>query len=493
MRKYTFFVIFLLYALVAAAQPLQPFVQKRIKTSALLGAWWGGLGQYQQNGRTVFAVNEDRRMAPASTLKILTTAAALEKLGPEHRFLTRLYASADPDKDGVLHGDLYLRGGGDMTLGSKRTRGGEEWQKVARRWANAVEKAGIKRIEGSIFADVSLFEGPSIAPKVNWENMGNYFAAPVSPLCFNDNLFEIHFVPQPLPDQPVQVAFTLPKIENLSFESFVTSDGKSNKDNAYVYGAPQQYRLQIFGTVPTNVTGFSIKGAMPDPALFTAQALARALEEKQITLGEPPQTTRHAPDYSEMVLLDTYQSPALKDIVWVINRRSFNLYADMLLRHLALADGQTGSLENGLKALNRFLRDNHLTDSISAVIYDGSGLARDNMVTPRTLVNTLQFVAERPYFNAFYDSLATADDRGDLLVLRYFLKPRRQLENVRVKGGTIDGVKALTGYARDRDGNLISFALMANNLLPDANEKISRMHEDIIKQLLLLPLPTAED
>ena len=490
MRKYVVFILMLLYASGVTAQPLQSFAQKRIKTSALLGAWWGGLAQYQQNGQTIFAVNEDQRMAPASTLKILTTAAALEKLGPQHRFQTRLYAQSAPDENGTLHGNLYLRGGGDMTLGSKRTRGGEEWTKVVRRWANAVEKAGIKRIEGRIVADVSLFEGPAIAPKVNWENMGNYFASPASALCFNDNLFEIYFAPQPLPNQPAQVAATLPKIDNLALESFVTTDGKSNKDNAYVYGAPQQYTLKIFGTIPTNLSGFSIKGAMPDPALFTAQALARALEEKQITVSSGPQTTAASPHYQPMVLLDTYFSPMLKDIVWVINKRSFNLYADVLLRHLALAQGETGSIENGIKALKRFLQENHLADQTAAVIYDGSGLARDNMLTPRTLVNTLNFVATRPYFNDFYQSLATPDDRGDLLVLRYFLKSKKRIENVRVKGGTIDGVKALTGYLHDREGHLISFALMANNLMPDANEKISRMHEDIIKQLLRLPPQT---
>ena len=318
--------------------------------------------------------------------------------------------------------------------------------------------------------------------------MGNYFAAPASALCFNDNLFEIHFAPQPLPNQPAEVSFTLPKIDTLTLQSFVLTDGKSNKDNAYVYGAPQQYELKIFGTIPTNSTGFSIKGAMPDPALFTVQALTRALAEKEITVTLPPQTTASAPDYGNMVLLDTYQSPPLKNIVWVINKRSFNLYADVLLRHLALADGQTGSIENGLKSLKRFLLENHLAAETDMMLYDGSGLARDNMVTPRVLVNTLNFAVTRPYFNDFYRSLATADDRGDLLVLRKFLQLHKQVENVRVKGGTIDSVKALAGYTRDRDGRLITFTVIANNLMPDDNEKISRLHEDIIKKLMLFSL-----
>lgn len=488
MRRYYVFIIFLLSAFVLQAQPLQNEVEKHLKTPALLGAWWGGLAQYQQGGKTLFAVNEDQRFSPASTLKVITTAAALHKLGPEHRFQTRLYAQNKPDENGILHGNLYLRGGGDMTLGSKRAKGGQTWQEVAQRWIKAIENAGIKYVEGSIIADVSLFEGLTIARKVNWENMGNYFAAPASALSFNDNLFEIHFAPQPLPNQKAEVAFTLPKIEGLTLQSFVTTDGKSDKDEAYVYGAPKQYELKVFGTIPVNTTGFSIKGALPDPALFTAQTLTRLLAEKQITLTGPAQTTSVTPDYENMVLLDTYLSPALKDIVWVINKRSFNLYADVLLRHLALADGQAGSIENGVKAVYRFLQDNHLSMEQDAIIYDGSGLSRDNMVTPRVLVNVLNFVAVQPYFNDFYRSLATANDRGDLLVLRYFLQPRNKMDDVHVKGGTIDSVKALAGYTRDEQGNFISFALMANNLPPETNEKISRMHENIIKEMMFFSL-----
>jgi D-alanyl-D-alanine carboxypeptidase/D-alanyl-D-alanine-endopeptidase (penicillin-binding protein 4) len=488
MRKFFTLTAFFLSALNLSAQPLQNAVEKHLKTPALLGAWWGGLAQYQQGGKTLFAVNEDQRMAPASALKIITTAAALEKLGPEHRFQTRLYAQNKPDENGVLRGNLYLRGGGDMTLGSKRVKGAQTWQEVAQRWIKAIQGAGIKRVEGSIIADVSLFEGLTIARKVNWENMGNYFASPASALCFNDNLFEIHFAPQPLPNQKAEVAFTLPQVEGLTLESFVTTDGKSDKDDAYVYGAPQQYTLKIFGTIPVNATGFTIKGALPDPALFTAQTLTRLLAENQITITAPAQTTSVTPDYENMVLLDTYVSPALKDIVWVINKRSFNLYADVLLRHLALADGQTGTIENGIKAVNRFMQDKHLAMPQDLIIYDGSGLSRDNMVTPRVLVNVLNFVAAQPYFNDFYRSLATANDRGDLLVLRYFLQPRNKMDDVHVKGGTIDSVKALAGYTRDADGNVISFALMANNLPPETNEKISRMHENIIKEMMSFSL-----
>ena len=471
-------------ALAISAQPLQTFVENKLQHPFLQGALWGGAASMAQGGsQTLFSVQEHTRLTPASTLKLLTTAAALEVFGPHHRFQTRLYAQGTPDAQGVLHGALYLQGGGDMTLGSTRVTGAEKWEIVARRWAKAVKEAGIKKIEGNLYADVSLFEGPSIAPKVNWENMGNYFAAPASPLCFNDNSFEIHFKPQLRGNQPAPVSHIVPDLPQIRLESFVTTDGKTKQDNAYVYAAPGQYDLKIFGTIPTSLTGFTIKGALPDPALFALEALRQALAEQNIAVTGTWETLSRAPDYNSLQLLHTYQSPELKDIVWIVNKRSFNLYADMLLRHLAVQAGQKGSVENGVAQLRKFLVTHGIAAPNEVVLHDGSGLSRDNLVTPRVLLNTLLFMARSPNFEYYYNSLATPDDRGDLLVLRRYLKPKKKINDVRVKGGTIDSVKAAAGYVRAENSQLIAFVFMANNLA-GKDESLFRIHEDILKELL---------
>ena len=470
-----------------AAQPLQDFVAGKIQHPVLQGALWGGIAVRADKPDTpLFQINADTRLTPASTLKLLTTAAALETFGPNHRFETKLYAQTMPNDKGLLTGSLYLQGGGDMTLGSTRVIGAQTWRTVAAQWANAVQKAGIQRIEGDLQADVSLFQGPSIAPKVNWENMGNYFAAPASPLCFNDNSFEIHFKPQARGNQPAEVDHTVPELPEITLQSFVTTDAKSNKDNAYVYGAPGQYNLKIFGTIPATSRGFMIKAALPQPELFALQALKDSLHAIGIEVTGQLKIITQAPDYTSMQLLHTFQSPALKEIILIVNKRSYNLYADMLLRHLALHEGQPGSIANGLTQLKKFLQKNLLAESNETVLHDGSGLARDNLVTPRVLVNTLNYMTKSPYFEEYYNSLATPDDRGDLLLLRRFLKPLKKVNEVRVKGGTIDSVKAAAGYVRQDNGNLISFVFMANNLA-GKDEALFRIHEDIIKELLKTP------
>ncbi len=486
MRYFLLFIYFCA-TVSATAQTVQDYVSARLQHPVLKGAWWGGAAAYVNAPEDeLFSVNADTRLTPASTLKLLTTAAALETLGPEHRFQTNLYAQKRPDENGILKGDLYLQGGGDPTLGSTRVAGAESWQTVAKKWAKAVKDAGITRVEGNIIADVSLFEGPSVGPKVNWENMGNYYAAPASPLSFNDNSFKIHFSPQPRDGKPAEVSSIEPEVPGLTLKSFVTADGKNKKDNAYVYGAPHQNELEIYGTIPTNFTGFTISAALPDPAFFAAHALKTELEKQDIFVLGVPQTTHTAPDYTTMSLLHAYQSPKLKDIVVIINKRSFNLYADMILRQLAVHAGKKGSLQNGLKELNNFLRENRLAGPEDTVIYDGSGLSRDNLVTPHTLLRTLAFMTTSPNFTYYYNSLATPDDRGDLLLLRRFLKTRKAVSRVRVKGGTIDGVKAAAGYVTDEKGNQIAFVLIANNLATKS-EAIFRIHEDILKQLLAQP------
>ncbi len=482
--RFIFSVLFLLSALSVHAQSLQTMVEQKLQHPVLRGAVWGGIATYTQGGEgPLFAVQDSTRLAPASTLKLLTTAAALEIFGPHHRFETNLYRQGNVDENGTLHGSLYIQGGGDMTLGSTRVTGGETWQTVANRWAKVVKQAGILRVNGNLIADVSLFEGPTVAPKVNWENMGNYFAAPASPLCFNDNSFEIHFKPQKTANAPAEIDFTVPQVPGVRLQSFVTTDGKSKKDNAYVYGAPGQYDLKIFGTIPTNAKGFTIKAALPNPALFALQAFKQALQEQGITVAGTLQTTTQTPDYPAMTRLDRYLSPELKDIVLIVNKRSFNLYADMLLRMLAVHAGQKGSIENGTAQLKQFLESRRIAGSNDVVLHDGSGLSRDNLVTPRVLAAVLNYMSKSPHFTYYYNSLATPDDRGDLLVLRRYLKPQKRINDVRVKGGTIDSVKAAAGYVRSSDGRLISFVLMANNLA-NSDEALFRIHEDILKELL---------
>lgn len=453
----------------------------------LNGASWAAVAQYT-DGEPLFAIEPHLRLAPASTLKLLTSAAALETLGPMYRFETPVYADALPDADGTLDGNLYIRGSADPTLGSDRVSGSLSAQQLLQSWSRQIRDLGIRKITGHIYADTSLFSGPSLPDKTNWQNMGNYFAAPATALAFHDNSFEIAFAPQAKDGAPVAVQSVWPETEGLKIRSFVTASAKDKRDNAYVYAAPGQYDLEIYGTVPvTRLRGQRIQAALPDAPQLLADMLLQQLEKDGVSVGGGAILLENAPDYTAMHLLFAHHSPPLKDIIYVLNKRSFNFYAEMLLRMLAVQAGQSGSVAEGIKQLYAFLQANGISTH-DLVLYDGSGLSRDNQLPAQTLLEVLVFMSTRPNFPYYYDSLATLDDRGDLLLLRYFLHPFKRTQDVHVKGGTIDGVKAQAGYAKDRNGRLIAFAFIANNLL-DKDESINRFYEDVLKLLLQLPQP----
>ena len=480
--KYIFPLFLSFLTVTAPAQNIQPFVNTRLENSVLDGAWWGGLAIYTNNPQEeIFSVNPDLRLTPASTLKLLTTAAALETFGPHHRFKTRLYASSLPDEKGILKGDLYLQGGGDPTLGSKRVTGAETWQAVVSKWAKAVKKAGIKQVEGNIYADVSAFEGPSIAPKVNWENIGNYYAAPVSPLCFNDNSFKIFFKPQPLGAKRAEVSYTDPEIAQLKLKSFVTTDAKNKRDNAYVYGAPKQYEMEIYGTIPTNFTGFSIQAAMPDPALFAAQSLHNALREEGIAVGGHAKTLSDAPDYTRMTLLHTYQSPELKDIIVIVNKRSFNLYADTLIRVISAYNEGSGSSGEGVRKVKEFLESLGI-DTANFDVFDGSGLARDNIVDCKITVEMLEKVLDKPYGEVFLNSLPVAGDPDDNGTMSRRLRYSTAAFEAFVKTGSLDRVRAVAGYTKDHNGRRIAFCSIVNNY-SGRMRGVDEVHDDFIGKL----------
>lgn len=476
-----FFLLFLLSSSLAAAD-LTDTVYSLAQRPVMQGTSWAAVAAYEQ-GETLFSIQPQLRLAPASTLKLITSAAALETLGPKHRFQTRIYADALPDEKGTLHGNLYIRGGADPTLGSSRVPQSPKWEELLETWSNKIRQSGIKKINGNIYGDISLFEGLSLPTKTNWQNMGNYFAAPVSALTFNDNSFKITFAPQPKHGQQIKVESFYPQTEGIKIRSFVTADSKNSKDNAYVYAAPNQYDMEIYGTLPTStLKGYTISAALPDAAQLLTDLFIQQLSKDGISVSGSGILLEQEPEYEAMQLLHTHYSPELKDIIYVVNKRSFNLYAEMLLRHLALYAGKKGSLEEGLAELNKFLQKNDISTQ-NVLLYDGSGLSRDNQITVQVLLEVLQFMAKSKNFQPYYDSLATLEDRGDLLLLRRFFAPLKRTQDIHVKGGTIDGVKAQAGYLKDADGNLISFAFITNNLI-EKGENINRFYEDLLKILM---------
>ncbi len=485
MKVLRYLFLFFSFSLPAGAADLTSAVYALADRPVLQGTSWAAAAAYT-DGTPLFAVHSSLRLAPASTLKLLTSAAALETFGPFHRFETQIYSDALPDENGILHGNLYIRGGGDPTLGSARVTTSPDWPQLLEEWSQKISRAGIKQITGNIYGDISLFSGPSLPDKFNWQNIGNYFAAPATALAFNDNAFEITFFPQPQDSAPMAVKSFLPETEGLHIHSFVTASEKDRRDNAYVYAAPGEYEIEIYGTLPTSThKPMTIRAALPNAPQLLVDLLQQQLAKDGVKVNGKGILLKKTPDYAALHMLFTHSSPPLKDIVYVLNKNSFNFYAEMLLRMLAVQAGKTGSVEEGIAQLYTFLNKNGI-DTQNLLLYDGSGLSRDNQITAQTLLDILSFMAKSPHFSYYCQSLATEEERKDLLPLRRLLRSQNRNGEIHLKSGTIDGVKAWAGYVKNRNGRLVAFAFLANNL-PEKNADINRFYEDLIKLLLKQP------
>ncbi|MFZ4583392.1 MAG: D-alanyl-D-alanine carboxypeptidase/D-alanyl-D-alanine-endopeptidase, partial [Paludibacter sp.] len=231
------------------------------------------------SGKTIEEFNSHLAVIPASTMKIVSTASALEILGENFQFSTTLEVDGEIKPDGTLEGNLYIKGGGDPTLGSDKV--GEK--NFLPLWVDAVKKAGIKRILGGVIACEYCLERQVINPRWTWEDMGNYYAPGIHSISYLDNTYKLFFNSGKLDSTP-QIIRIEPAIKGLQFVNYVKStDTKS--DNAYLYGAPYEYNRSIYGEIPANKSEFFIKGDIPHPAVLLAADFQQSLLAANINVS----------------------------------------------------------------------------------------------------------------------------------------------------------------------------------------------------------------
>ena len=394
--------------------------------------------------------HSDLNLIPASCLKTLTTAAALHFLGPEFRFETKLQYDGLIDPKGTLQGNLFILGGGDPCLGSDRVEGSLSLQQQITTWANAIEAAGIKNIQGKILGDDSLWEKALAPPGWSWEDLGNYYGAGASALSFHENCYVLTLQPGSSEGCPATLLNTFPSLPSFSLQNELKTGPAHSGDQAYIYGSEYTSTHFIRGTIPASVDTFQVKGAIPDPAKCCSHLLSQELKKRGILLQDQsipfsPRTTFHKA-----------LSPPLKEIVYWIHQRSINLYAEHLLKKMGELLYQEGSTKAGIQALKHFCHLQKI-DTASFHLVDGSGLSRKNLITTKLLVETLSKVKKLPFFPLFFQTLA---EQG----------------KIRGKTGSMSFVRGYVGYLRD-----ITFAIFINHCLDP--QKMDDKIEEILQHL----------
>lgn len=438
-----------------------------------------------RTGQVILEQNAKKAMVIASNLKLVTTLSALEMLGEDFRFKTDLQYDGILE-NGVLNGNLYIRGGGDPTLGSDRVKNSLDLDALMALWVQKIQAAGIRRIKGDIIGDDGIFNENVIPNGWTWGDIGNYYGASAFGLNINDNMYKIYLETGKQVGEATRIVRTDPVMKDIIFVNEVTTGPSGSGDQSYIYGVPYTYHRNIQGTVPVSRNPFVIRGSLPDPPLFTAQNLRDALVRKGVSLDGAATSTRilihqkqyHPPTPTRKPIY-THFSPPLSAIVEQTNLRSMNLYAEAMLKMIGVKELNKSTTWESTDAVKNLWAKKGMNIT-GFFMRDGSGLSRSNALLPDFLTNLLIFATKQPYFSSFYKSLPVAGISG---TMKGIGEGTVAAGNIRAKTGTLDRMTSYSGYFKTKSGELMAFTFIANDYA--GKEKDFRRKAE--KILVLLP------
>lgn len=401
--------------------------------------------------RTVMEENPDLCVTPASVTKIITTATALELLGPDFRFETRIAHDGTIDSTGTLHGNLYIIGGGDPTLGSSFL--GD--RNFINSWCRKIRAAGIRHITGNIIADSRCYDRCAIPISWCWEDMGTHYAPGVYGLSAYDNACAI-LLESGAPGTKPRIIGIYPDIPGMTIECNVSVLPRYN-DSVYVFGVPREKKRYLEGGMPANRNRYPVRCDIGNPPLYVAESLHSQLPTYGVHCdGRPTDTV--LPPARPLVTLFTYESTDLAEIIRKTNFKSNNMYAEHIFRQLGLKLTDSGSSCAHSASVIRGYWEAKGIDFSAVRIDDGSGLSPQNAYSARLLTDILCAMRHSPNADAFVRSLPVAGKEG---TVAGFLRGTPLEGKVRAKSGSMSNVQCYAGYITD-GGKEYAFAILVN-------------------------------
>ncbi|PQZ95479.1 MULTISPECIES: D-alanyl-D-alanine carboxypeptidase/D-alanyl-D-alanine-endopeptidase [Pseudomonas] len=432
-------------------------LEQLLADPALNGATVSLMVRDVRSGSTLYQHNPRTRLIPASNLKLLTTAAAMDVLGPQYRFSTQLLSNGAQQGE-RLTGNLYLKGLGDPTLQFA------DYQALAAQLASQ----GVRQIQGDLVFDDTFFDAERLG--VDWaqDDESTYYGAQISALTVSPNTdFDagtlLVTARAPLaPGQPVSVAVS-PSTDYVQLSNRAVS-GPGNS-----YGITRQH-----GTNLLQLTGALAPGKQSrqwvsvwEPTQLVANLFEQALAQQGIQVlgrrvigGASPATAR---------LLAEHRSAPLQALITPLLKLSNNNMSEALLKAMGRKASNAGTAQAGVAAVAAFLQRQGI-DPSTLIQVDGSGLSRRNLVSSQTLTDLLLASARQPWFNAWYAALPIAGNSERMTggSLRYRLRGTAAENNLHAKTGSMAGVSSLSGYITDAGGRRLVFSMVSNNYLSDA-------------------------
>jgi D-alanyl-D-alanine carboxypeptidase/D-alanyl-D-alanine-endopeptidase (penicillin-binding protein 4) len=406
-----------------------------------------------ETGQVVFDKNSRIGLAPASTQKIITSVTAFELLGKEYKYKTE-FGYIGKIKNKVLQGDFFISPSGDPTFGSWR------WESTAdtgilNTMSENIRKLNINGYNGFFIED--KWQSESIPDGWIWQDIGNYYGAGAASFNWRENQFDVFLQSGQKTGDAVKVTGTEPH-SFVPVVSNIKSAARGSGDNAYVYYQLNDIKAIIRGTIPVNENAFAISASNP----FTADQFKTVFNS--ILMPKLNMKQVHNEDHlHDTTIIYTHYSPSLDSIIYWFNKKSINLYGEALIKTLAYEKNGFGSTYSGIVVLKNFWKEKGMDEDELGVV-DGSGLSPINRVTTHSQVEILKFARNKDWFPYFYNSLP-------------------EYNGMRLKSGTIRGVKGYSGYHKAKNGKEYIISFLVNNYNGSPSSLVSKMYRvlDVLK------------
>ena len=410
-----------------------------------------------ETGKVLLDHNSDVNLIPASSHKLLVTSTILAALGADYRYQTYLEHTGSINAEGVLEGNLIIRGGGDPSLGSD-VAGALSLQALDHLLLGVIERAGIKKISGSVLVDAQYFSGEVIPASWSTSDVGNYYGAGTWGFNIHQNLYYLDFLQKAKGQRPV-IQGTRPAIDGLTFTNQLSCAGAYSGDNAYIYGGPGEWDKLIKGTIPSGSGIFTIKGSIPDPASFYAKHFCGQLNQAGIAVDVGEGVLNYDIPASDKTLLYLHQSPTLAHLVEYANLESDNMFCETFLMTLGKLESGSGSRAEGIQYLRTYFSEHGYQTSFN--MEDGSGLSRANRISAGLLADVLYAALTNESTGAwFYQTLPQTGVRGTLSKV---FKDTPDEMRLTAKTGSMRGIRSLTGHFYTKNEKPIVFSIIIND------------------------------
>ena len=476
-------------ALAELRNRISEIIDKPELASAMVGIKVASL----DTGRVLFEENAMKLLRPASNMKIYTVATALDRLSPDYRFTTSVYAPTKPDSSGVIKGNLTIFGRGDPSIAARFNNG--DYFKGIDDLATRIAAAGVKRVDGDLVGDESYFVGPQYGSGWEWDDLTWYYGAEVTPLTVNDNALDLFIKPGSEVGKPAVIT-TGPPDPLLKIVNRVTTLPRGTRRDISISRDLGEDVITINGSIGLDDKGYTGGIGISHPAMLFMYLLRTSLAQRGVTIkGQSRTETFESKQNSQSpgrlyaltslpqglptppTEIATLQSPPLSLIAAQTLKPSQNLYTELILRTLGkVSPAPTTTPSNiglttedqGLETVRAFLKGVGIRPE-SLVLSDGSGLSRNDMITADASVQLLTFMSRHRYAAFFREALPIAGVDGTLRT-RFRNTPAEN--NLRAKTGSLSSAASLSGYVTSAAGEKLVFSIMVNNYPRDVEPRL---------------------